>query len=324
MIKLKDVTVSFDDGRGSFDAVDDFSYEFADRGLYFVTGESGAGKSTLLNAIGGLQKITSGEVSSPKGTAFSYVFQDEGLLFSLSLLDNLRLVEEDEAKIRGALERVGLGNKLHEPVSLLSKGERARLSIARALLSRSSAILLDEPTGNLDSRNAAMVYGLLSSVSRERLVVVVSHDEAAAERYGDAVLHMKDGRLVEEEALRPLPEGGPSAAKPQDPRIPWRRAGPAGGGAAGPAGGPGARQHGRPGGVPLSRLTRGWPGSDRPVTDGIGATGPADVHDDDEEAADTRLSHAFHRSLIASGERLAPGAVPACSPPVSRADPGRI
>jgi ABC-type lipoprotein export system ATPase subunit len=221
MIRLSHVCVSFVDGRGLFNAVDDFTCDFPARGLFFVTGESGAGKSTLLNAIGGLQKITSGEISSPEGTAFSYVFQDEGLLFSLSLLDNLKLAEPDEAKIVDSLEYVGLRNKLREPVSLLSKGERARLSIARALLSRSSAILLDEPTGNLDSANAARVYGLLSSVSKEKLVVVVSHDGASAERYADAILRMKDGKLVGEEALRPLPQGGPAASGAQDPGIPW-------------------------------------------------------------------------------------------------------
>jgi ABC-type lipoprotein export system ATPase subunit len=221
MICLSHVSVSFDDGRGSFDAVGDFTYDFPARGLFFVTGESGAGKSTLLNAIGGLQKITSGEITRSEGVSFSYVFQDEGLLFSLSLLDNLRLAERDEAKIVDSLEYVGLKNKLREPISLLSKGERARLSIARALLSRSSVILLDEPTGNLDSANAAKVYGLLSSVSREKLVVVVSHDGAAAKNYGDAVLRMKDGKLAGADALKPLPQGGPAASGAQDPRIPW-------------------------------------------------------------------------------------------------------
>jgi ABC-type lipoprotein export system ATPase subunit len=205
MISAKNVNKEFTDGRGTFRAVDDFSYSFGDCGFYFILGKSGSGKSTLLSLLGGLEKPTSGSLSVRSGLRKSFVFQDENFIFSLSLLDNLRLIEPDEKAIDRALSSVGMLEKKATSISLLSKGERARLAIAKALLSRADVIFLDEPTGNLDGANAKNVLDLLGKLSRSILVLCVSHDEESAERYADVILRIQDGKLVKEEKKRDLP-----------------------------------------------------------------------------------------------------------------------
>lgn len=205
-IKLNDISKMFGDGEGIVKAIDHVSYLFDDTGLYFITGKSGSGKSTLLNIIGGEEEPTNGTVVFDRSDfdptkEIAYVFQDENLVFSLSLIDNLRIVSGSDAEIKKVLKEVRLNKPFGTHVNLLSKGERARLSIARAVLQKTPIILLDEPTGNLDAENSRQVYEILRGLAKEKIIIVVSHDEATAMKFGDRVIILQDGHLVEEKVL---------------------------------------------------------------------------------------------------------------------------
>lgn len=222
-ISLKSVCKVFRNGGADLRALDSVSLDFASCGFYFITGKSGSGKSTLLNVIGGLEAPTSGSVETSKGARFAYVFQDENFVFALSAMDNLRLVCLDQAKILKAVDSVGLSDKMGTAVSLLSKGERARFAIAKALVSGASAILLDEPTGNLDSENSDRVFSLLKSLSSSILVVAVTHDRESAERYGDVVVTLSDGKIASIQGKAPegaerakIPTAAPIRSVPRD------------------------------------------------------------------------------------------------------------
>lgn len=176
-----------------------------------------------MNIIGGLDTPSSGEVNYDPGTRFGYVFQDENFIFALSVKDNLALVSSDEAAIEKILNEVGLIAKIDTPISLMSKGERARLAIAKCLLQGANVLLLDEPTGNLDSANSDIVLSLLEEVSKTHLVIVVSHDEESARTYADVILHLADGKLVSTEALKELPTSVAPTSKGEDSsRIPFQ------------------------------------------------------------------------------------------------------
>jgi len=221
-IKVDSLTKSYQNGDVLFNALSDVSFAFPSRGFFFILGKSGSGKSTLLNIIGGIEKPTSGSVKLDRTIRFAYVFQDENFLFSLSLLDNLRLVNRNEEEIAEALQKVGLTEKSGTQISLLSKGERARLAMAKSLLSGANAILLDEPTGNLDSTNSDNVFTLLKAISKEILVIAVTHDKESAKKYGDVILTLEDGKLTN--VAGKVAEGEEAIAnpKPIESRIPLK------------------------------------------------------------------------------------------------------
>jgi ABC-type multidrug transport system ATPase subunit len=222
-IQAINLSKEFTDGNKDFLAIDGVSYSFPTCGLFFVLGKSGSGKSTLLFLLSGLEKPTSGEVLKKEGLRESFVFQDENFIFSLSLLDNLRLINPDEKRIDAVLSSVHLAEKKETSISLLSKGERARLAIAKALLSDADVIFLDEPTGNLDHANSDTVLALIKNLSKTILIICVSHDEDSANQYADVILRLNDGKLISVEEKKPLHEieSEKSSAK-GDSAIPLR------------------------------------------------------------------------------------------------------
>jgi len=225
-IEIVGVSKTFVNGDVSFDAIHNLACAFSSSGLFFVVGKSGSGKSTLLNLVGGLETPTSGKIVINPSLRFCYVFQDENFIFSLSILENLQLVCNDGQLIDSLLKKVGLFDKKATPIMSMSKGERARLAIAKSLLSGASVLLLDEPTGNLDSANGQTVFSLLREVSKDHLVIVVSHDQESADKYGDVVLRLEDGKLVGEAVRRPISTGKRIITKQEathhiPPRIGW-------------------------------------------------------------------------------------------------------
>jgi putative ABC transport system ATP-binding protein len=198
-----------------------------------IVGASGSGKSTLLNVLGLLDRPTSGQVilqgsstadhddaqlSAFRRRRLGFVFQFFNLMPGLNALENvalpLLLDGRSLAAVRGecleVLRAVGIGERLEHYPHELSGGEMQRVAIARALVARPALILADEPTGNLDSRNAAMIHELMSREVRARglTLIVVSHDPAAAQ-WSERVITLRDGRIEADER-----RAGPATNQP--------------------------------------------------------------------------------------------------------------
>jgi len=195
MIICEKVCKSFDDT----EVLKSFDYEFNDSGFYLLFGESGSGKTTLLNILGGFLCFDSGKISI-NGQAFEkrvdkeafaemvdYITQDVFFVDFLTVLDNLKMLCEDEEKIRNLAEKVGLCEKLNQFPDTLSGGEKQRLAIARALIKGKSILLLDEPTAALDNENKHMVFKLLNNIKEDALIICSSHDPQA-KKYADKTL----------------------------------------------------------------------------------------------------------------------------------------
>lgn len=177
MLKLNNLEKSF----GRKKLFSNLSYEFADTGLYRIDGKSGVGKTTLLRLICGLDKNYSGEIISDKPHNFSFLFQEHRLFPNLTLFENIRCVfdnSDNDEEIRNMLIELGFNEKDFSLYpSELSGGMKQRCAIARALLFDSSVLLIDEPTKELDEFFKNKVYALIKEKSKNRLCILVSHDD---------------------------------------------------------------------------------------------------------------------------------------------------
>ena len=195
-----------------------------------LLGTSGSGKSTLLNLMAGLDRPSAGaifalgrdlaamsseDLATHRNRTIGMVFQSFQLLPRMTLEENvelpLRLAEvprgERPARVREALERVGLGARTKHRPSELSGGEQQRAAIARALVNEPRILLADEPTGNLDSKTGEEIMNLVAQIHSPasgpgRTVVMVTHERALAERYADRIVTLSDGAIAREERLR--------------------------------------------------------------------------------------------------------------------------
>lgn len=198
-------------------ALDGVSLSFAEKGMVFLLGKSGSGKSTLLNVCGGLDSPTSGEIivkgrssknfsqsdfDSYRNTFVGFIFQEYNILNEFSVEDNIALALElqgkpkDKKVIANLLEQVDLTGFGKRKPNTLSGGQKQRIAIARALVKNPEIIMADEPTGALDSATGRQVFDTLKKLSRDKLVIVVSHDRDFAEQYGDRIIEMKDGKVL--------------------------------------------------------------------------------------------------------------------------------
>ena len=220
MLEVDRLSKSFTSAGGTTSVLDAVSFTLPPGGRLAIMGPSGAGKSTLLTLLGGLDEPSGGTVrldgedigalSSAARAAFrnrriGFVFQEHHLLAGCSVLDNVVLpglargsVEREvEVRARRLLERVGLGDRLGSAPAELSGGERQRVAVARALVLAPRLVLADEPTGQLDARNAETVAALLVDLAAESggMLIVVTHAEAVAARVG-TIRRLVDGRLL--------------------------------------------------------------------------------------------------------------------------------
>lgn len=197
-------------------ALNDLSFTLPDKGMVFVIGKSGSGKSTLLNMLGGLDNITSGEIVADgnklssftpsdfnkyRSTYIGFIFQDYHLLDDLTIAQNIKLAL-DISNVKGkkiiseTLKKVDLEGYEKRYPRELSGGQKQRVAIARALAKNPKLILGDEPTGNLDNKTSTQVLDLLKEVSKERLVVIVSHNLADADKYADRIIELHEGKIL--------------------------------------------------------------------------------------------------------------------------------
>ena len=221
MIKLEKVNKYFNKGKSNqIHVIDNTSMTLPDKGIVCLLGPSGCGKTTLLNAIGGLDKVDSGtitidgqritrfsssKIDSIRNARIGYIFQNFNLLDDRTVFENvaiaLRMIGIRDtttvnARVRYCLEKVGIDQYRNKMAGSLSGGQRQRVAIARAIVKNPSIIIADEPTGNLDSANTLEIMNIIKTISRERLVILVTHERNIAEFYSDHVAEMKDGRIV--------------------------------------------------------------------------------------------------------------------------------
>ena len=213
MLKAEQVAKVFQTKYERVDALRSFSYDFPERGMVFVLGKSGCGKSTLLSLLGGLDVPTSGkiyfdgkdlsqftetELEQYRSQSVGMIFQSGNLFSDLNVHENILFFGGSEDEALPLLERLEIGELCARHVNELSGGQAQRVAIARALIQNVRVLLCDEPTGNLDASSAEEVFRILREVAEERLVVVVTHDRENAEKYGDAIIRMRAGKIVSE------------------------------------------------------------------------------------------------------------------------------
>jgi len=219
MLQIKDIRKQYVTGELVQTALDGVSLNLRDNEFVAILGPSGSGKTTLLNVIGGLDRYDSGDLiingistkkysdrdwDSYRNHSIGFVFQSYNLIPHQSVLANVELaltisgISRSERRKRAAkaLESVGLGNQLHKRPNQMSGGQMQRVAIARALVNDPDILLADEPTGALDSETSVQVMDLLKEVSKDRLVVMVTHNPELAEEYANRIVRVKDGRII--------------------------------------------------------------------------------------------------------------------------------
>lgn len=223
MIRFNKVSKEYKSKKGQITkALTDININLGDKGLVFIIGKSGSGKSTLLNILGGLDSKTSGHIyidnkdidsfkekdyDSYRNTYIGFIFQDFNLLEEYNVFDNVMLSAKllrkkvDKEEILNLLDRLGLKGLEYRNINELSGGQKQRVGIARALIKNPKVILADEPTGNLDSHSSLETFKLLKEISKEKLVVVVSHDLENANTYSDKILELQDGNAIRNDLI---------------------------------------------------------------------------------------------------------------------------
>lgn len=252
MLQLNHVTKIYSSEKGvDVRALDDINLSFDQTGMVFLLGKSGSGKSTLLNLCGGLDKPTSGEIvidgrssstftdsdfDSYRNTYIGFIFQEYNILNEFTVEENVGIALElqgkshDEETIRKTLRDVEIEDLAKRKPNTLSGGQKQRVAIARALVKNPKIIMADEPTGALDSETGKQVLDILKKLSKEKLVIVVSHDREFAETYGDRIIELKDGKVLTDTGCDSTPQPPRNATPTYEEgkfiksRLPFKRA----------------------------------------------------------------------------------------------------
>ncbi len=221
MLELKNITKDYVSGDSTVQALKGISIEFRKSEFVSILGQSGCGKTTLLNIIGGLDRYTSGDlVINGKSTkkfkdkdwdayrnySVGFVFQNYNLIPHQTVLSNVELaltisgVSREERKERAikALEDVGLKEQIHKKPNQLSGGQMQRVAIARALVNNPDIILADEPTGALDTKTSVQIMEILKEISKDKLIVMVTHNPELAEKYSTRIVKILDGVITDD------------------------------------------------------------------------------------------------------------------------------
>lgn len=221
MLKLKNITKVYNSSNEKLKALDNVSIMFRKSEFVSILGPSGCGKTTLLNIIGGLDRYTSGDLiingkstkyfkdrdwDSYRNYSVGFVFQNYNLIGHQTVLSNVELaltisgVSKKERKKRAikALEEVGLKRQINKKPNQLSGGQMQRVAIARALVNNPDIILADEPTGALDTKTSIQVMEILKNISKDKLVIMVTHNPDLAQKYSSRIIKILDGKIIDD------------------------------------------------------------------------------------------------------------------------------
>ncbi|MBD5136017.1 MAG: ABC transporter ATP-binding protein/permease [Lachnospiraceae bacterium] len=221
MLKLTNIVKDYVTGDTSVRALKGIDIEFRKSEFVSILGPSGCGKTTMLNIIGGLDKYTSGDLiingrstkefkdsdwDTYRNHSIGFVFQSYNLISHQTVLSNVELAmtlsgvskSERRKRAKDALERVGLGDQLNKKPNQMSGGQMQRVAIARALVNDPDIILADEPTGALDSTTSVQIMEILKEISKEKLIIMVTHNPELAEEYSTRIVRFLDGELKDD------------------------------------------------------------------------------------------------------------------------------
>ena len=221
MLQLKNIVKDYVSGDTTVQALKGIDITFRDSEFVSILGQSGCGKTTLLNIIGGLDQYTSGDLiingrsttkykdsdwDTYRNHTIGFVFQSYNLIPHQSVLSNVELaltlsgVPKAERRKRAVevLEKVGLGDQIHKKPNQMSGGQMQRVAIARALVNNPDILLADEPTGALDSATSIQIMELLKEISKDRLIIMVTHNPELAEKYSSRIVRLLDGKVTDD------------------------------------------------------------------------------------------------------------------------------
>ena len=219
MLQLKNIYKSYIVGEEKQQVLKDINITFRKNEFVSILGASGSGKTTLLNIIGGLDVYDSGDLiidnlstknftkknwDSYRNYKIGFVFQNYNLISHLSVLGNVELAltlsginkKERKEKAKDALIKVGLKDHINKKPNQLSGGQMQRVAIARAIVNNPDIILADEPTGALDSNTSNQIMDILKEISKEKLIIMVTHNKEIANKYSDRIIELKDGEII--------------------------------------------------------------------------------------------------------------------------------
>ena len=245
MIELKNIKKEYKIKKKKVQALDNVSLLLPNRGMISILGASGSGKSTLLNIIGGLDSYDSGEmfVDGESTKSFSekeyakyrnsyvgFIFQEFCLIEEYTVYENIALVEqlqkgkENQGHIKELLKKIGLEGYENRKIYELSGGQKQRVGIARILVKEPRIILADEPTGALDRKTGKEVMDLLKEISKEILVVFVTHNREYALEYGERIIELKDGKIIKDTKEQQEIEKEKIEYKSKEAKLPFKYA----------------------------------------------------------------------------------------------------
>ncbi len=219
MLELKKINKSYKTANFIQHALNDVTLQFRTNEFVSILGPSGSGKTTLLNIIGGLDHYDSGDLiinhkstknykendwNAYRNNCIGFIFQNYNLINHISILENVEMgmtLSGVSNKIKrkralDALDRVGLSEHSHKKPNQLSGGQMQRVAIARALANNPDIILADEPTGALDTKTSEQIMELIKEISKDKLVIMVTHNRELAEKYSTRIVELKDGKLI--------------------------------------------------------------------------------------------------------------------------------
>ena len=219
MLELRGIKKVYPAGNGKIEALKGIDLQFRRSEFVSILGPSGCGKTTMLNIIGGLDGYTEGDLiinststkefkdrdwDTYRNHSIGFVFQSYNLIPHQTVLQNVELAltlsgvskGERRARAKQALEEVGLGDQLNKRPNEMSGGQMQRVAIARALVNNPDIILADEPTGALDTETSVQVMEILKNISKDRLIIMVTHNPELAEQYSSRIIRVLDGRIT--------------------------------------------------------------------------------------------------------------------------------